>query len=131
MPKQKRKPNNLSEPDVVYSPILNKVDMQNNIIKQTIKIIVDYINPEKVILFGSRAKNKSGDVKSDYDICILKSNISEKRKSTQELYKLLYSTGAAIDLIIETPEKFNELKTENSFIYYQIDKYGKVIYEKK
>ncbi|MFA4853004.1 MAG: nucleotidyltransferase domain-containing protein [Bacteroidales bacterium] len=105
--------------------------IESNILNKTIRIIVDYINPDKLILFGSRAKNKNADINSDYDICILKNNISEKRKTTQELYKLLYSTGAAIDLIIETPEKFNELKTENSFIYYQIDKYGKVIYEKK
>jgi len=81
-------------------------------------------------LFGSRSKNNKADANSDYDICILKNNVSEKRKNTQELYKLLYSTGVAIDLIIETPEKFNELKAEHSFIYYQIDKYGKVIYEK-
>lgn len=103
---------------------------ETNTLNQTIHIIVDYLNPDKLILFGSRATGENTNENRDYDICILKSNIAEKRKASQELYKLLYSTGAAIDLIIETPEIFNKLKSENSLIYYQIEKYGKVIYEK-
>lgn len=37
------------------------------ILNKTIRIIVDYINPEKVILFGSRAKNKNANENDDYD----------------------------------------------------------------
>jgi uncharacterized protein len=102
----------------------------NNQFDQSIKIIISYLNPEKIILFGSRA-NSTFSENSDYDLFILKKDITHKRKATQELYKLLYPTKLAIDLIIETPENFEALKNHNSLVYYQVDKFGKVVYEKK
>lgn len=101
-----------------------------NPLDQSIKIIIGYLNPEKIILFGSRANGKFTEY-SDYDLFILKTGISHKRKATQELYKLLYPTKLAIDLIIETPENFETLKNHTSLIYFQVDKFGKVVYEKK
>lgn len=101
-----------------------------NSLDQSIKIITDYLNPEKIILFGSRVDNSNRE-DSDYDLLILKKDIVHKRKATQELYKLLYPTKLAFDLILETPENFRLLKIHNSLIYYQIDKFGKVVYENK
>jgi uncharacterized protein len=103
---------------------------KNNQFDQSLKIIIGYLNPEKIILFGSRANGDFSE-NSDYDLFVLKNGISHKRKITQELYKLLYPTKLAIDLIIETPENFELLKSHTSFIYYQVDKFGKVVYEKK
>jgi len=101
-----------------------------NQLRQSLKIIIGYLNPEKIILFGSRANGNFSE-NSDYDLFILKEGILHKRKATQELYKLLYPTKLAIDLIIETPENFESLKSHTSLIYYQVDKFGKVVYEKK
>ena len=101
----------------------------DSIIENVILTIKEKINPDKIILFGSKIENPDKD--SDYDLCILKSNITHKRKLAQYIYKLLYNTKIAVDLIIDTPEHFNELKNEPSFIYYEIMKTGKTIYEKK
>ena len=101
----------------------------DSIIENAILIIKEKIDPDKIILFGSKIENPDKD--SDYDLCILKSNITHKRKLAQNIYKLLYNTKIAVDLIIDTPDHFNELKNEPSFIYSEIDRTGKVIYEKK
>ena len=95
-----------------------------------LEIIIKFLDPEKIILFGSRA-NGNYHENSDYDLFILKNGITHKRKATHELYKLLYPTKLAIDLIIETPENFEMLKNQTSLIYFQVDKFGKVVYEKK
>ncbi len=102
----------------------------NNEIQNAVDIIIENSQPEKIILFGSRAKENTSN-SSDYDICILKSDLIKKRELVQKLYKLLYKTKLAIDIIIETPEKFYELKNIPSMIYYEIFNHGKIIYEKK
>jgi len=70
-------------------------------LKKAIDIIVQVADPDKIILFGSRAR---GDNKkdSDYDICV----------------------------IVQTPDKFDELKDDPYFVYRQIAKDGVTVYEK-
>ncbi|MCX9089529.1 MAG: nucleotidyltransferase domain-containing protein [Candidatus Methanoperedens sp.] len=95
-----------------------------------IEIIIRSINPDKIILFGSRAR---GDNKkeSDYDICVIKKDVSHRRKLAQQIYRFLYGVGVPIDIIVETPERFEELKDNPFMIYKEISKYGKVVYEKR
>ncbi|MDI6739113.1 MAG: nucleotidyltransferase domain-containing protein [Candidatus Edwardsbacteria bacterium] len=91
--------------------------------------IVQNVKPQKIILFGSRARGKSSD-QSDYDICLLKAGVVHRRKLAQDIYKLLGGCRIAMDVIVETPERFSKLKENSYLIYREIDRYGKVIYEK-
>lgn len=52
------------------------------------------------------------------------------RKLAQEIYKALYGSGAAVDIIVETPERFDELKDNQYMIYKSIAEDGKLIYGK-
>jgi predicted nucleotidyltransferase len=101
----------------------------DNPLEKAIDIIVKVADPDKIILFGSRAR---GDSKkdSDYDLCVLKRNVEHRRKLAQKLYLSLYIVGEAIDVIVETPERFSDLKDNTFMIYKEIAKDGKVIYEK-
>ena len=82
-------------------------------LEKAIEIIIRSVDPEKIILFGSRAR---GDNKkdSDYDICVIKKGVSHRRKVAQQIYRFLYGMGAPVDIIVETPEKF-ERPSVNSF----------------
>jgi uncharacterized protein len=99
--------------------------MNNNIINR----IIDLTSPEKIILFGSQAKGTVA-ANSDIDLLILIEGVINKRKTAQQLYKDLLPLKGAVDLIIDTPENYNKYKKEKSFIYYQIEKTGKVVCEK-
>jgi predicted nucleotidyltransferase len=101
-----------------------------NPLDEAIEIIIQSIDPDKIILFGSRARD---DYKkdSDYDICVIKKGISHRRKLAQQIYKFLYGVGVPVDIIVETPERFEELKENPFMIYKEISKYGKVVYEKR
>ncbi|MFH1563302.1 MAG: nucleotidyltransferase domain-containing protein [Nitrospirota bacterium] len=96
---------------------------------EIIKRIVDEIAPDKIILFGSRGKD-GGNQESDYDICILKKGVESKRGLEKKIYRRLFGVGAAVDVIVETPEKFEELKDKWFLIYSEIAKFGRVVYER-
>jgi predicted nucleotidyltransferase len=101
-----------------------------NVLNDAIDIIVKNFAPDKIILFGSRA---TGIVNqdSDYDLCILKSDLQHKRKTAQDVYKALIGLQFSVDVIVETPEKFAELKTNPFLIYGKIAENGEILYEKQ
>ena len=101
----------------------------DNKLEDIIKRIVDSTDPDKIILFGSRAKGESNKW-SDYDICVLKEGIKNKRELTEKIYFKLFGVGASVDVIFETPERFNKLKSKWFLIYSEIEKSGSVVYEK-
>ena len=96
-------------------------------LEKAIDIIV--ADPDKIILFGSRSRgNNKKD--SDYDVCVLKRNVEHRRKLAQQIYVSLCDVNTPIDVIGQTPEKFDELKDDPYLIYKQIAKDGVVVYEK-
>lgn len=98
-------------------------------LEKAIQIIIQVANPDKIILFGSRSRGDFKD-ESDYDIFILTKEVTDKRALTQSIYKSLYGIGAGVDLIIESPERFDELKDNPYMIYKEIAISGKVVYER-
>jgi len=97
-------------------------------LKEIIKRIVEEVDPDKIILFGSRAKGNSTKW-SDYDICVLKKNI-DRKIITKRIYRKLFGIGVPVDVIVETPERFDQLKDKWFLIHSDIAKYGRVVYEK-
>jgi predicted nucleotidyltransferase len=98
-------------------------------LNEIVKRIVEEADPDKIILFGSRAKGEEKK-ESDYDICVLKEGIEHRRKLAQRIYRKLFGVGASVDVIIETPDKFNELNDKWFLVYSEIAKFGRVVYEK-
>jgi len=93
-----------------------------DILAEIVQKVVEAAVPDKIILFGSRAKGEHAR-DSDYDIFVLKSDVVHKRKLAQRIYLM-------VDVIVETPETFDKLKDNPFLIYNEIAKYGQVVYEK-
>jgi predicted nucleotidyltransferase len=100
-----------------------------NSLKEIVKRIVEEVDPDKIILFGSRAKDEKKGW-SDYDICVLKSDTVKRNNLEKRIYLKLIGVGVPLDIIVETVERFKELKENKFLIYREIAKYGKTIYEK-
>ena len=98
-------------------------------LEEIVKRIIEEVDPDKIILFGSRARGEN-EGWSDYDVCVLKRGVEHKRRLAQEIYNKLFGVGASVDVIVETPEKFNELKDKWFLVYSEIAKSGSVVYEK-
>ncbi len=67
--------------------------------------IVANVDPDRIILFGSRARGDYSE-QSDFDLCVLKAGVPHRRNLAKQIYRLLYDSGAAVDIIVETPERF-------------------------
>ena len=98
-------------------------------IEKVIDFIVEYTQPEAIILFGSRAR---GDYKedSDYDLLIVKEKINNKIKLTGDLYVELFKkrVNAAVDILVVEKEKYIQHKNTVGLIYREIHKEGKIVY---
>lgn len=101
-------------------------------LSKVVRTIVARVMPQKILLFGSRARNQADD-KSDYDIFILVKNCKHPRKMEMDVYYLLAKEGIGIsvDLLIDTEERYERLKSNRYLIYHQVEKYGKTLYDKE
>ncbi len=103
--------------------------MTDKTLEKILQKILEVINPDKVILFGSRATENACS-ESDYDILVIKSGIYNKRELSKKLYRNMLGTNASVDILIEIPEVVEHYKDSVGYIYRQILKEGKVIYAK-
>ena len=101
----------------------------NEALERAVKIIIEVADPDSIILFGSRSRGDEGK-QSDFDVCVLKKGFVQKRKLAQRIYRSLYGIGTPVDIIVETPDKLEELKKNPYMIYKEIAEQGKIIYEK-
>ena len=101
----------------------------NEALEKAVKIIVEVADPDRIILFGSRSRGEASR-SSDFDVCVLKKGVVAKRKLAQLLYRSLYGIGVPVDIIVETPEKLEELKDNPYMIYKDIAEHGNVLYDK-
>jgi|JI9StandDraft_2_1071091.scaffolds.fasta_scaffold190664_2 predicted nucleotidyltransferase len=110
--------------------VADQTIIEQESIQKLITILVTKIDPDKIILFGSRT-TKDFHADSDYDLCIIKKDVVHRRQLAQEVYKLLYGSGLSVDVIVETPERFLELKDNPYLIYQQIETKGRLLYDKQ
>ncbi|MDO8955601.1 MAG: nucleotidyltransferase domain-containing protein [Deltaproteobacteria bacterium] len=96
-------------------------------VEQVLERLKNY-KPEKIILFGSRAK-KTFDPYSDIDLIIIKKTKKRFLDRVKDVIKII-NPDFAIDIFVYTPGEFNKMISEgNSFLEYAI-KDGQVLYEK-
>jgi len=95
-------------------------------IERYLKVLKEnHIKPEKVILFGSFAKNKNRDY-SDIDLAIVSSEFEKDLiEAMMTLSKLTIDVADRIEPIALTPK---DLKKKYHPLIGEIKKYGKVVY---
>ena len=83
--------------------------------------------PEKIILFGSAAKQDT-DEYSDIDVVLIKKTSQRFLARLIEVAKLLRNEVFPVDVFVYTPEEFEVMgERENPFIE-QVLKSGRIIY---
>ncbi|MCK7521059.1 MAG: nucleotidyltransferase domain-containing protein [Ignavibacteriales bacterium] len=99
------------------------------ILDKIINAILKVIAPEKIILFGSQARNQAGE-SSDYDILVIKSGIDDNLTIEQKIYRKLYDEDveAEVDIIVVTPEILEKYKNSIGSVFKPALKEGIVIF---
>ncbi len=72
-------------------------------LREVVRRIVEIAQPEEVILFGSAARGQMR-ADSDFDILVIKSDVSDRQELVRYLHAHLFDIQTPIDIIVATPE---------------------------
>ena len=104
------------------------------VLRRIVEVIVREIDPDRIILFGSRAR---GDYKegSDYDILVLKEGIGpeDRGKWEMKVEMALLREGifAPADIIVQDAVRYGRLKNRVGKVYYSVSREGVLVYERR
>ena len=98
------------------------------VLNEIVRRIVNAGKPERIILFGSAAK---GEVArdSDIDLLVIAAAPGDVRRESVRYRQALRGLGFPFDVIVISQERFEETKDIVGSIAFPASKYGKVIYE--
>ena len=95
-----------------------------------LRVLVEKIHPEKIILFGSQAYGQPTE-HSDVDLLIVRRGITSAKASNLEIRDLFWDVDApptSFTLLSRTPEQLDEKLSSGSPVYEEILKKGLLLY---
>jgi predicted nucleotidyltransferase len=101
----------------------------DTLLDEIVKKIVEQFHPDKIILFGSYARNEYTE-DSDFDILVVMPVENHQRRKANEIDLALADRTVPMDVIVVTPEQYNRQKDLIGTIIYQAAREGRVIYER-
>ena len=102
---------------------------ENSFLADVVARIRNAVHPDRIILFGSRAR---GDSKpdSDYDLLVVAPSSLPRRHRPHLLYDLMSGITTPKDLVWWTPEEIEEWREVKTHFITTALSEGKVLYEK-
>ncbi len=102
----------------------------DNLVRDIVRRIVQTTQPEKIILFGSRARGHARS-DSDFDLLVIKDSDEPGYRRDAPLYLVLAGMNAPVDLMVYTPEEVREWSAVPQAFVTTAIREGKVLYERK
>ena len=97
------------------------------ILEEIIKRVVAVAHPERIILFGSAARETMGP-HSDVDLLVVKSGEFDQGQVLGDIYVNLHGVGQAVDIVLVTPEQLERYKNTHCLVIAPALRDGKEIY---
>ena len=101
----------------------------DNLIDDIVHRIVETAQPDKIILFGSRAR---GDARpnSDFDVLVIKESNEPRYRRSVPLYVALADLPAEVEVMVYTPEEIEEWRKVPQALVTTAVREGTTIYER-
>ena len=96
-------------------------------LNEIIRRIVEVAHPDKIILFGSAARDQMG-ANSDVDLLVIKSGNFHRGHLTEEIYMNLFGIGQAADIVVVTPEDVERYRDSIALVIRPALEEGRVVY---
>jgi predicted nucleotidyltransferase len=97
------------------------------LVEKVTKKIAEAIRPDKIILFGSRARGTATE-ESDIDLVVVYSGQKSRREVEIEIDRLFNDRDFSMDVVVMRPEHLEDYKTVVNTLAYEITKRGQVCY---
>jgi predicted nucleotidyltransferase len=95
---------------------------------EIVRRIVEVIQPEKVILFGSQARDEARP-ESDIDLLVIAESTRPRYRRSAPLYGALSDILVPMDILVYSPEEVKEWSEVRQAFVTTAIREGKVIYE--
>jgi len=104
------------------------------VIREVVETIQDEYQPEKIILFGSRARGRLDD-ESDLDILVIKESEKREVERIREVYRIVdryqrHPYRLHLDILVKTPEELRKRLADGDDFLREIVEHGRVLYER-
>jgi predicted nucleotidyltransferase len=103
-------------------------EMLERELNRWLPLLIAHEQPDKIILFGSYCAGEIGEW-SDLDMVIVKETDAPFLDRTRHVLALL-RPRVGLDVLVYTPEEFEQLSRERAFLREEIVAKGQVIYER-
>ena len=100
------------------------------LIDQMVRRIVERFNPERIILFGSAARDE-GTPDSDVDLLVVMPVEGSKREKAVEIGVVVNDIRVPKDIVVTTPEAFEWRKEIAGTIERPAAREGKLLYARR
>jgi len=103
--------------------------MKRDLLADIVRRIVETAQPEKIILFGSRAR---GDARadSDFDVLVIQESDEPRYRRSAPLYVALADLPAEVEVMVYTPEEVEEWSQVPQAFVTTAVREGTTIYER-
>lgn len=99
------------------------------VLDEMVRRIREAADPERVILFGSRARGDARE-NSDFDLLVVKESDQPRYRRSASLYSKLADLPVEVEVVVYTPQEIAEWsKVPQAFVTRAVRE-GKVLYER-
>ena len=102
--------------------------VSESILGEVVRRLVEGFHPQRIILFGSQARG-TADERSDVDLLVIAPIKGRRSDLWFEMDQSLVGLGLARDIVVMTPEQFEEDKEIPGTIARPAWREGKVLYD--
>ena len=106
------------------------ISESDDLVRDIVRRIVQTAQPDKIILFGSRAR---GDARpdSDFDVLVIKESSEPGYRRDAPLYAALAGVPVEVEVLVFTPEEVADWAQVPQAFVTTATREGKTLYERK
>jgi predicted nucleotidyltransferase len=98
------------------------------ILAEIVRRLVDALHPERIYLFGSRARGDAG-LDSDYDLMVVVPHLTEPAyRLAQRAHSVLWGLGTAADILVWSREAFDSRLDLNASLPATVVREGRLLH---
>lgn len=123
----KRRPDQIREVTREYSAPADGRAVDSAVLDALIARVVQAVDPDRIILFGSAARGEAGP-DSDVDLLVIKSGIESRGAVEDQIHRNLFGLDVSVDVVVATPSDVEYLRDRVGSVIGPAVKEGREIY---
>jgi predicted nucleotidyltransferase len=103
---------------------------EDQLLAEIVRRLVEAVNPDRIVLFGSRARGNAGP-DSDVDLVLVKDSDEPPHRRVLPAYRAVIGLGVPKDILWRTPAEVEDWSGVANHIIAHALREGRVLYEKQ